>query len=273
MSHSTTSFSRRDDLKRFFAVILGIALAGCAATNPNAYPTTPVLSGDALSIPPIGKTMPIAVFVRDSYVPLSVKRETVYGITDANLVVAAMKLEDAADSAGGIDKLLAVLSNETEMEHIGKQAGVGFKRPTSVGTAIGCVPGLVLVGVGAEGASRPSSNAYDTRAGLMIMAGGVALCAAGTAIGAAVGLVGALGEATYYSASGEARRMGMLEDVALPDDKDTTPLQGYVFLPPDKYKFVRLTVEDAPTKHLQTIDVPVVVGKLPGPGQTPVKIP
>ncbi len=266
--------SSKRKLARAVVSLLATGLIGCATrTASQSLPTTPVLSGDALSLPPIGKTMPVAIFVRDSSVPLSVEREAVYGITDANLVVPAMKLEDAANDAGGINQLLATLSNETEIEHINKEAGIGFKTPTKVGATIGCVPGLVLVGVGAEGASRPSSNAYDTRAGLMIMAGGIAICAAGTAIGAAVGLVTALSEATYYGVAGDARRMSMLEDVALPDDKEVDPLQGYVFLPTATYKFVRLTVEDAPTKHRQTIDFPVAVGKLPGPGQTPVRAP
>ncbi len=246
-------------------------MLGCGVAQQNAV--TPILAGDALSIPPIGKTMPVAVFVRDSSVLLSARRETVYGITAANLVVPAMKLEDAADAAGGVDQLLATLSNETEIEQITKQAGIGFKTPTKVGATIGCVPGLALVLVGADAVGRAPSRSYDERAGLVVMAGGIALCAAGTAIGAAVGLIAALSEASYYGVASDARRMSMLEEVALPDDKDSSPLQGYVFLPPATYKFVRLTVEDAPTNHRQTIDVPVVVGKLPGPGQTPVRAP
>ena len=229
------------------ALLIG-CLAGCATARK---PPPPQLAGAAFSLPAVGTTIPVSVFVTASPdTPIKVKREAVWGIS-SNGEAPALSVEDAAERAGGSDKLLAALSDESEIAHVAKMAAIALGGSTAVGGYIGCSAGMgVGAGSGGIGAAL-----------------GLALCAGGVATGAAVGLVAAAGTATYYGIAGEARRVNMIREVSLPDDVAANPLKGYVFLPPDTYSKLRLQVEDPRSGPLQTLAIPVMVGKLSEPGQ------
>ena len=97
---------------------------------------------------------------------------------------------------------------------------------------------------------------------------GLAVCAAGGALGAATGLVGAVGVGSYLAVSEHARKSDMLESVSLPE-RGSTPLKGYVFLPAGTYKTLKISVKDQ-NGLPQEIEIAVVGGTLEAPGQTPI---
>ena len=130
-------------------------LLGCATAQK---PPPLSVSGGAFSLPAVGKTMPISLFLTaNPDVPVSVKYDAIRGVAQSGAEVSAMTLDAAAEGAGGSDRLLAVLSDETEIAHVAKLAGLGFKGPTGLGIVIGCAPGVALIAAGSS-ADRNSAG-------------------------------------------------------------------------------------------------------------------
>jgi hypothetical protein len=183
----------------FIAIFVG-SLSSCLYEEKLPPPIT---TGSALALPAVGGTVPVYVFITGDAL-LSVRRETVSGITASGAGFHALSADEAADGAGGAEKLLAKLSDETEIAHVAKSSGavLGALNPAPVGPA-----------------------ADDPLLG-----------AAAGALAVAVALMGSIGVGTYLGANAHARRVDMLEDISLPDGTDDCPLHGYVFLPAGDYR-------------------------------------
>jgi hypothetical protein len=185
--------------------------------------------------------MYLYLFADDNF-GISIKREQIFGLAADGKEFAALSPDEAADRAGGLDSLLAALSDESEIKHVAKRAGLTFGEFSVGGLALGCRVGTLL------------------------------FCAAGGALGVASGLVGAAGVATYLTVSEHARKITMLEDVMLPAAALGKPLQGYVFLPLGEYRTLRIVVSDPQTGSAQEIEIVVAPGTLKSPGQVPTRI-
>jgi hypothetical protein len=217
-------------------VVLALSLTACATVKP---PPPPVVTGSALALPAVGKVVPLYVFLRtEEGLNISVARTDISGVTPQGEQVQTLDVEEASEAAGGPDQLVATLSDESEIGHVAKMSGATLKVCTLAGLSGGC-------------------------------AGDPILCAAGGALGAAVGIVGAIGVGTYYGVNKHARQVSMLEMVALPNGVPRNSLQGYIFLPTNTYQTLRLVVKDPRTSLSQQVEIKVQSGKLSAPGHAP----
>ncbi len=231
-------------------MLLAASLASCAVAR---QPPTPVITGSALALPAVGGTTPVYVYLTASaaspeagakFFNISPDHEKIFGVTPSGKQFPALSVDEAATEAGGLDVLLARLSDEGQIAHVVRKSGLTLAAFTAGGLYVGC---------------------------LAVYAGppiGLATCAAGGALGAATGLVGAVGVGSYLAVSEHARKADMLESVSLPPS-GMTPLKGYVFLPAAAYKTLKISVKDQ-NDLLHEIEIDVVGGTLEAPGQTPI---
>ncbi len=253
ISRMLRSSARR--MRTVLPMLLAASLASCAARQL----PPPVVTGSALALPAVGNTTPVYVYLSASAASpqtssppaganvfyVSVDHEEIFGITPSGERFSAFSVDEAANSAGGYDSLLARLSDEGQIEHVVKKSGLTLGAFTVGGLALGCqaityVPGAI----------------------------GLIPCAAGGALGAAAGLVGAVGVGGYLAVSEHARKADMVESVSLPGSGGT-PLKGYVFLQAATYKTLKISVKDQ-TGEAQEIEIAVVGGTLESPGLAPV---
>jgi hypothetical protein len=175
-------------------MLLAASLASCAATQPPMR----VITASALALPAVGATTPVYVYLAASagstqninassppagadHLYLSVDSEKTFGITPSGAHFRPLSVHEAANSAGGVDALPARLSDEGQIQHVLKKSGVTVGAFTVGGLYVGCQP--IAYGSGAIG---------------------LLPCAAGGAIGAAAGLVGAVGVGGYLAVSEHA---------------------------------------------------------------------
>jgi hypothetical protein len=225
------------------AAICAASLIACFAVKKLPPPKA---TGSALALPAVANTMPVFVFVKSDGGNFSVERQKISGIAVGGKEFRALSTDDAADTAGGPDQLLARLSDEGEVEHVAKSSGA-------------------ILGKFALGGLDMATSPQCFSGGGPYAGAGVLVCAAAGAVVVAAGLVTAVGVGTYLGVNRHARQIGMLEDVALPDDDAGNPLKGYVFLPAAKYQTLRIPLTYPALYESQVIEVPVAPGTPPSP--------
>lgn len=244
-------------ITRLAATLLPMLLAASLASCAVRQPPMPVITGSALALPAVGETTPVYVYLTASagssaspapgaevfYV--SADRDKIFGNTPDGHQFPALSADEAANRAGGFDTLLARLSDEGQIEHVLKKSGVTLGAFTVGGLYLGCKGGFY--------AGPPLA---------------LIICAAGGAVGAATGLVGAVGVGGYLAVSEHARKADMLEGVSLPG-RGSTPLKGYIFLQAGTYKTLKISVKDQ-NDLSHEIEIAVVGGTLESPGQAPI---
>jgi hypothetical protein len=226
-----------------------LTLSSCFAGYSEPMP--PRVYCAAVALPAVEKTIPVYVYIQQpAGLKLSAERKNIVGIAPDRTEVHAYSLEEAAQAAGGSDKLLARLSDEKEVAYVAKVSGVSAAVLPLGGALQGCAAGIV-----------PTDPVLATVG-----------CAVGGAIGAAVGLAAAIGVTANLGINEEARRISMLETVSLPDNLYGNPIKGYIYLPVIDLKTIRVPVIDPRNGLPFLVRIDVVAGSLGAPGQIPTPV-
>ena len=111
-------------ITRSMATVLPMALAASLASCAVAkQPPMPVITGSALALPAVGDTTPVYVYLTAStpgpqpganLIYISPDHEKIFGVAPSGEQSPAFSVDEAANGAGGLDVLLARLSDEVK---------------------------------------------------------------------------------------------------------------------------------------------------------------
>jgi len=219
------------------ATQLSLLLAvGCGTSAPPEQPKSPEVTGTALALPPVGKTLPVFIYLtRSDGVATYLRPEGIVGMTPDGSMVRTIDADQAAEAAGGSDKLLATVSDESELHRLALTAAGG----------VASIPAAALQG---------ALQGMGSGTGLEI----IAMPVVGAALGAAIGIVAATVKTAYYAASPDARRMAIIRSVSLGSDQTGPANQGFVYFPASNLSSLRIAVFDPRYGLPFTVRTPVV---------------
>ena len=248
------------------AIVFALALGGCAVAPPAR--SAPKLDATWFAGPPIGKVTPVYLELKCSANCEALPATAQPFITPADVLVlnnddqyvATLSLDEAIAQAGGAIPLADAVSNTSGLAVVGQAAG------GSTLAGVLAVPYGAAVGLGTPAAGP-----------LGLVVGAAAGAVAGTAI-----IIGGLGYSTYLALSPEGRaRYKLRQEILDSNEPSSSNAQekGWVFLPADEYKEVKLTVlqidlvsgvAEATRNHVYVVEVlrvPLAVKPVSAPAE------